>query len=64
MERAGYMNYSVEVAERFEKEFKELDKYTQKIIKAWIEKNLSNTENPRYLAKVYLLIRQAFGNTA
>jgi len=24
MERAGYMNYSVEVAERFEKEFKNL----------------------------------------
>ena len=45
------MNYSVEVAERFEKEFKELDKYTQKIIKAWIEKNLSNTENPRIFGK-------------
>ncbi len=38
------MNYSIEVSERFEKEFKKLDKYTQKMIKAWIEKNLSNTD--------------------
>ncbi|WP_300720720.1 type II toxin-antitoxin system RelE/ParE family toxin [uncultured Brachyspira sp.] len=51
MERAGYMNYSIEVSERFEKEFKKLDKYTQKMIKAWIEKNLSNTENPRVFGK-------------
>lgn len=45
------MNYSIEVSERFEKEFKKLDKYTQKMIKAWIEKNLSNTENPRIFSK-------------
>ncbi|MDE7315216.1 MAG: type II toxin-antitoxin system RelE/ParE family toxin [Mucispirillum sp.] len=45
------MNYSIEVSERFEKEFKKLDKYTQKMIKAWIEKNLSNTENPRVFGK-------------
>lgn len=51
MERVGYMNYSVEVTEKFEKEFKKLDKYTQKMIKAWIEKNLLNTENPRIFGK-------------
>lgn len=45
------MNYSVEVTEKFEKEFKKLDKYTQKMIKAWIEKNLLNTENPRIFGK-------------
>ncbi len=45
------MNYSIEVSERFEKEFKKLDKYTQKMIKAWIEKNLSNMENPRVFGK-------------
>lgn len=45
------MNYSIEVSERFEKEFKKLDKYTQKMIKVWIEKNLSNTENPRVFGK-------------
>lgn len=45
------MIYSVEVTEKFEKEFKKLDKYTQKMIKAWIEKKLSNTENPRIFGK-------------
>ncbi len=45
------MIYSVEVTEKFEKEFKKLDKYTQKMIKAWIEKNLSNAENPRVFGK-------------
>ncbi|EHL19924.1 hypothetical protein HMPREF9628_01097 [Peptoanaerobacter stomatis] len=39
--------YSVELSERFKKEFKKLDKYTQKIIRAWIDKNLVETENPR-----------------
>ena len=32
---------------RFDKEFKKLDKYTKKMIKAWIEKNLIDCENPR-----------------
>lgn len=45
------MIYSVEVTEKFEKEFNKLDKYTQKMIKAWIEKNLSNAENPRVFDK-------------
>lgn len=45
------MIYSVEVTEKFEKEFKKLDKYTQKMIKAWIEKNLSNAENSRVFGK-------------
>lgn len=39
--------YNVEVSERFKKEFKKLDKYTQLIIRAWIDKNLVETENPR-----------------
>lgn len=39
--------YSVEVSERFKKEFRKLDKYTQKILRAWINKNLVATENPR-----------------
>ena len=41
------MKYSVETTERFDKEFKKLDRYTQKMIKAWIEKNLVYCENPR-----------------
>lgn len=41
------MSYHVETAARFDKEFKQLDKYTQQIIKSWIGKNLQNCENPR-----------------
>lgn len=45
------MTYSVETTERFEKEFKKLDRYTQRIIKAWISKNLEGCENPRQSGK-------------
>lgn len=41
------MSYSIETAARFNKEFKKLDKYTQRMIKGWIEKNLVGEENPR-----------------
>lgn len=41
------MKYEVDVSARFEKEFKKLDKYTQRIIKSWIIKNLQGCENPR-----------------
>lgn len=39
--------YSVELTERFQKEFKKLDKYTQRILRAWIDKNLVNSLNLR-----------------
>lgn len=45
------MKYEVELSERFKKEFRKLDKYTQKIIRAWINKNLVETENPRQHGK-------------
>ena len=38
------MSYVVRTTPRFEKEFKKLDRYTMKMIKAWIEKNLSGCE--------------------
>ncbi|WP_440442437.1 type II toxin-antitoxin system RelE family toxin [Phascolarctobacterium succinatutens] len=41
------MSYSIETTARFNKEFKKLDKYTQCMIKGWIEKNLVGEENPR-----------------
>lgn len=41
------MKYAVETTARFDKEFKKLDRYTQKMIKAWIENNLVGCENPR-----------------
>lgn len=43
--------YSVETTSRFDREFKKLDKYTQRILKAWIEKHLINCENPRLYGK-------------
>ena len=43
--------YDVEVTERFKREFKKLDKYTQKIIRGWIDKNLVNTTDPRQHGK-------------
>lgn len=41
------MSYHVETTARFDKEFKKLDRYTQRMIKAWIVKNLSDCEDPR-----------------
>ena len=45
------MSYSVETTPKFEREFKKLDRYTQRMIKAWIEKNLVDCENPRQHGK-------------
>ena len=45
------MSYRVETTARFDKEFKKLDRYTQQMIKAWIEKHLVDCENPRALGK-------------
>lgn len=41
------MSYRVETTPRFDKEFKKLDKYTQRILKSWIQKNLLACDNPR-----------------
>ena len=41
------MKYSVKTTDRFDREFKKLDRYTQRMIKAWIEKNLIDCTNPR-----------------
>ncbi|MCI5792697.1 MAG: type II toxin-antitoxin system RelE/ParE family toxin [Lachnospiraceae bacterium] len=45
------MSYTIEVTIRFEKEFKKLDRYTQRMIKGWIDKNLMGTDNPRQHGK-------------
>lgn len=44
-------NYHLEVTDRFRKEFRKLDKYTQRILQAWINKNLKNTIDPRQFGK-------------
>lgn len=41
------MKYEVELSLRFQREFRKLDKYTQKIIRSWMNKNLEGTEDPR-----------------
>ncbi len=45
------MSYSVETTDRFNKEFKKLDKYTQRILKSWIESNLVGCEDARAKGK-------------
>ena len=41
------MKYSVEITAHFERDFKKLDRYTQRLIKGWILRYLVDTENPR-----------------
>ena len=48
--------YQIELTEQFKKEFKKLDKYTQKLLRSWINKNIENIENPRQKGKPLLAI--------
>lgn len=43
--------YKVEYTLRAIKELKKLDKYTSRLILAWIEKNLVDCDNPRLFGK-------------
>ncbi|MCL1859846.1 MAG: type II toxin-antitoxin system RelE/ParE family toxin [Oscillospiraceae bacterium] len=45
------MIYKVEFTEKAQKFLKKTDKYTAKLITAWIRKNLENCENPRLYGK-------------
>ena len=45
------MIYQLLTTDRFDKAFKKLDKQTQRIIQAWIDKNLDGCENPRLHGK-------------
>lgn len=45
------MTYSVETTERFDKGFKRLDKYTQRMIQGWLEKHIADCQNPRAFGK-------------
>lgn len=45
------MRYSIETTERFDREFRKLDRYTQRMVKAWIDRNISETDNPRQHGK-------------
>lgn len=43
--------YDVELSNRFKREFRKLDKYTQRIIRGWIDKNIVGTSDPRAYGK-------------
>lgn len=52
------MKYSVEITPRFEKDFKKLDRYTQRMIRSWIDKNLVNCGAPRLHGKALITNRK------
>ncbi len=52
------MIYKVETTSRFDKEFSKLDRFTQKMIKGWILKNLQNCEDPRIHGKAFAANRK------
>lgn len=41
------MIWRLETSRNFDKEFKKLDGYTQRVIQSWIAKNIKNTSDPR-----------------
>lgn len=41
----------METTERFEREFRKFDKYTQRMLRSWIDKHLVDCENPRQHGK-------------
>ena len=45
------MSYQVETTTRFDREFKKLDKYTQRMLKAWIDKHMIGCTDPRQYGK-------------
>lgn len=51
-------NYKVEYSIQAVKQLKKLDKNTQKLIYAWIDKNLQNCENPRQHGKALVANRK------
>ena len=52
------MTYSVETTPRFDKDFKKLDRYTQRILAAWINKNLEGCDDPRIHGKASVANRK------
>ena len=45
------MIWHIETTARFDREFKKLDRYTQRMVKAWIEKHLAGCDDPRVHGK-------------
>ena len=53
--------YVIETTSRFDKEFKKLDRYTQRMIKGWIDKNLVGEETHAATEKAWSLTVAANG---
>ena len=51
LERHRSMSYDVQTTQRFDREFKKLDRYTQLMIRSWINKNLVECADPRIHGK-------------
>lgn len=45
------MSYTLETTTRFDKAFRKLDRYTQRMLKAWITRHLAETDDPRARGK-------------
>lgn len=45
------MSYTLDLTPKFEKQFKKLDRFTQKFLKHWIDERLDGCENPRAFGK-------------
>ena len=45
------MSYEIVTTEKFDRAFKKLDRQVQRLIKAWIDKNLSGTDDLRRYGK-------------
>lgn len=45
------MSWSVETTPRFDREFKKLDRFTQRMVKNWVVKNLQGAIDPRLHGK-------------
>ena len=45
------MSWRIETTARFDREFKKLDRYTQRMVKAWIEKHLVSCDDPKVHGK-------------
>ena len=45
------MSWQIETTRKLDKEFKKLDRYTQKLIYGWITKNINATTDPRQFGK-------------
>ena len=52
------MIYKVKTAPGFDRDFRKLDRYTMKMIKVWIEKNLVNCEDPKAQGKALTRSRE------